>query len=311
MSAPALIGIDWGSSCFRAYLIDTIGTVLERRSAAMGILEVPPSGFEACLRDRIGDWLRNHPGLPVIVSGMFTSRKGWVELPYEHCPAAPEALSAALRTLRLEDGRAVHFVPGLSACRFDGLPDVMRGEETQILGALTEAPTARALLLPGTHSRWVTVESGIVRGFTTFMTGELFAVLKSHSILGRLAQGESENEASFAWGVRIGLSDDVGKGGSLARLFSARALVPSGELEATGVASYLSGLLIGSEIREADSFVDSESPVLLVGEPPLVARYARALELGGRRHASASPDAAARGHFRLAQLAGLLREGRG
>lgn len=311
MSAPALIGIDWGTSSFRAYPIDAVGKVPERRSTALGVLEVPSGAFEARLWDRIGDWLRNHHGLPVILSGMVTSRQGWVELPYEHRPAGPEALSAALRTLRLEDGRAVHFVPGLSARRPDGLPDVMRGEETQILGALTEAPTARVLLLPGTHSKWVTVESGVVRGFTTFMTGELFAILKTHSILGRLAQGETEDEGSFAWGVRVGLTADVGKGGSLARLFSARSLVLAGELEATSVASYLSGLLIGCEIREADSFVDSASPVLLVAEPPLVARYARTLELAGRRHASASPDATARGHFRLAQLAGLLRGGRG
>ncbi|BCX16816.1 MAG: 2-dehydro-3-deoxygalactonokinase [Geminicoccaceae bacterium] len=311
MSAPALIGVDWGTSSFRAYLIDPSGRLLARRTAAAGILQVPPGGFEARLRGEIGDWLRQYPELPVVLSGMVTSRQGWLELPYEHCPVGPEALAAALGTLRLEDGRTLHFVPGLTARRPDGLPDVMRGEETQILGALADVPTARTLLLPGTHSKWVTVESGIVQGFTTFMTGELFAVLKAHSILGRLARGEAEDEASFLRGARVGLGSEDGTGGSLARLFSARTLVLAGELEETGVASYLSGLLIGCEIREALSFAGDDTAVLVVGEPMLVARYARALELASRRYATTAPDAAARGHHRLAELAGLLSGRRG
>lgn len=311
MSAPALIGVDWGTSSFRAYLIDPAGEVLARRTAAVGILRIPPGGFEARLRGEIGDWLEQYPELPVVLSGMVTSRQGWLELPYERCPVGPEALAAALGTLRLEDGRTLHFVPGLAVRRPDGLPDVMRGEETQILGALAEAPAARTLLLPGTHSKWVTVESGIVQGFTTFMTGELFAVLKAHSILGRLVRGEVEDEESFARGVRVGLAEDRGTGGSLARLFSARTLVLAGELEETGVASYLSGLLIGCEVREALSFAGDDTAALLVGESMLAARYARALEFAGRRYATAAPDAAARGHHRLAQLAGLLSRGRG
>lgn len=306
MSGPALIGVDWGTSSFRAFLVDREGRVLDRRTAAAGILQVPPGGFEPRLRELIGDWLAAHPRLPLLLSGMVTSRQGWLELPYLPCPASPERLAGALAALRLADGRTVRLVPGLSTRRPDGLPDVLRGEEVQILGALAEAPSARTLLLPGTHSKWVQVEGGRVQSFATFMTGELFALLGSHSILGRLMRGEAEDEAGFARGVAVGLAGEAGRGGSLARLFSARTLVLAGELPETAVASYLSGLLIGCELREAAAMGGAEAPVLLVGEPALTARYARALELAGRPHAVASPDAAARGQHRLAELAGLL-----
>ncbi len=306
MSAPALLGVDWGTSSFRACLVDRSGVVLDRVSAPSGILKVPPDGFEARLRELLGAWLADRPELPLILSGMVTSRQGWREVPYLPCPASPERLAGALASLRLADGRTVRLVPGLSARRPDGLPDVLRGEETQILGALAEIPEARTIVLPGTHSKWVTIEAGEVRGFATFMTGELFAVLKAHSILGRLARGEAEDEEGFARGVRVGLSPEAGSGGTLARLFSARALVLAGELREEAVTSYLSGLLIGSELREAAALGGSEEPVVLVGEPALVARYARALELAGRAHLRASEDAAARGQYRLARLAGLV-----
>lgn len=308
MSAPVLVGVDWGTSSFRAWLIDRAGAVLERITAPKGILEVPPGGFEAELERQCGAWLAAHPRLPVILSGMVTSRQGWRELPYLPCPVSPERLAGALAELRLEDGRPVRLVPGLSTRRADGLPDVLRGEETQILGALAAAPGARLLLLPGTHSKWVSVEAGVVRGFATFMTGELFAVLKGHSILGRLAEGDGLNEAAFARGAAVGLEEGHGRIGSLGRLFSARSLVLAGELAGSGVASYLSGLLIGCELREAAGLGPSEAPVLLVGEPGLVARYARALELAGRPFALGPVDAAARGQHRLAELSGLLGE---
>jgi 2-dehydro-3-deoxygalactonokinase len=308
VSRPALIGVDWGTSSFRGCLIDDRGAVLERVAAPSGILAVPAGGFEAELVHRVGPWLAAHPGLPVLLSGMVTSRQGWRELPYLACPASPDRLALALGALTLEDGRPVRLVPGLSTRRPDGLPDVLRGEETQILGALAEAPAARTLLLPGTHSKWVSVEAGVVRGFWTFMTGELYAVLKGHSILGRLAEGEVLDEPGFARGVAVGLEAEAGRGGSLGRLFSARALVLAGELAGAAVASYLSGLLIGCELREAAALVAGEAPVLLVGEPGLTARYARALELAGRPYAVAAADAAARGQHRLAALAGLLGE---
>lgn len=306
MSTPALLGVDWGTSSFRACLIDRSGAVLDRLAAPVGILQVPPGGFEARFRELLGAWLAEHPRLPLILSGMVTSRQGWCELPYLPCPASPERLAGALAALRLTDGRTVHLVPGLAARRPDGLPDMLRGEETQILGALAEIPEARTIVLPGTHSKWVTIEAGEVRGFATFMTGELFAVLKAHSILGRLARGEVEDEEGFARGVRVGLSPEAASGGTLARLFSARALVLAGELREEAVASYLSGLLIGSELREAAVLGGSEGPIVLVGEPALLARYGRALELAGRTHLAASVDAAARGQYRLARLAGLL-----
>ena len=145
MSPPALIGVDWGTSSFRAALMDPEGRVLERMTAATGILEVSGGDFEIRLRELLGPWLDAHPGLPIVLSGMVTSRQGWLEVPYLPCPVTPERLADALAALDLQDGQRLRFVPGLSTRRPDGLPDVMRGEETQILGALAEMPEARTL----------------------------------------------------------------------------------------------------------------------------------------------------------------------
>ncbi len=311
MSEPALLGVDWGTSAFRAFLIDAQGTVLARRCAPAGIATVPPGGFEIRLRELVGDWLDHHRALPVLLSGMVTSRQGWLEVPYRPCPAGAEDLARSLASLELADRRTVHLVPGLSTRRADGSFDVLRGEEAQIVGALAERPDTRTLVLPGTHSKWVTVERGVVRGFATFMTGELYAVLLAHSILGRLA-GDStgEDEAGFERGVVAGLAPETSRGGSLARLFSARAAVLAGELAPSAVRSYLSGLLIGSELREAAQLVEERGPVLVVGEAALTERYARALALAGRLVARAPADAAARGQLRIATLAGLTGDRR-
>lgn len=310
MSEPALVGVDWGTSSFRAWLLDRNGAVLARQNADCGILRLPKGSFEACLREQVGHWLDDDPTLPILLSGMVTSRQGWLEVPYRPCPIALEDLAAALVEHRLSDGRSAWFVPGLVARRADGLPDVLRGEETQILGALAEIPTARTLLLPGTHSKWAKVKEGIVESFVTFLTGELFAILKDHSTLGLFATGTAIDDEGFEQGVRLGLANEDQGGGSFARLFLCRSCVLAGELSAAAVSGYLSGLLIGSELREACAVFGGEDAVVLVGESALVARYARALELAGRPYLTASGESAARGQYRLAARAGLLAGGR-
>ncbi|MCS6779511.1 MAG: 2-dehydro-3-deoxygalactonokinase [Geminicoccaceae bacterium] len=308
MSRPVLIGIDWGTSSFRAFLIDEAGLVLDRIASADGILAVPAGGFEATFVRLLGPWLEAHPDLPILASGMVGSRQGWREVPYAPCPVSPAALAAALVPLETACGRRVHLVPGLLCRDGDGLPDVLRGEEVQILGALEQAPASGCLCLPGTHGKWVRVRAGVVLGFATFMTGELFAVLKNHSILGRMAQGEAEDAAAFERGAAIGLVGEPGRGGTLRRLFFARTLALSGELAPGAVASFLSGLLIGCEVREALSLAEPEGPVLLVGEPGLCRLWARVLERAGAPHAIAPAELAALGQLRLAKQAGLVRD---
>jgi 2-dehydro-3-deoxygalactonokinase len=316
MSSPsALIGLDWGTTSFRAYRLDVTGAVLEAKSAPAGILKVPEGDFEAVFEREIGPWLNAGPDLPVIASGMITSRQGWIEVPYRACPAGSDEIAGALLRHETGAGRIVHFVPGLSIVGADGVPDVMRGEETQIIGAVGgavggaggEAAGRRLLVLPGTHSKWALVEDGRLVWFATFMTGELFAVLKEHSILGRLMAGDSDDEGTFRRGLAYARASG---GGLLRRLFSARTLGLFGDLPASGIASYLSGLLIGTELREALDCLEqppADQEITVVGSSELTTRYLAAIEHAGLRGREAADHAGARGLYLIARAAGLIR----
>jgi 2-dehydro-3-deoxygalactonokinase len=298
----ALIGIDWGTTSFRAYRIDAGGAVIETREAPAGILAVRDGDFEGVLTREIGAWLAAEPDLPVIASGMITSRQGWLEVPYCACPAGSAQIAVALMRHPARPG--LHFVPGLSLIGADGVPDVIRGEETQIVGEVGDRPGRHLLVLPGTHSKWALAEDGIITWFATFMTGEVFAVLKEHSILGRLMRGEAEDHAAFERGLAYART---GKGGLLKRLFSARTLGLFDLLPESGVASYLSGLLIGSEIEEALACLEvADAEICVVGATQLAWRYRGALAARDLRVRPARDDACARGQFLIARAAGLI-----
>ena len=296
----ALLGLDWGTTTLRGYLIGDRGAVLAERSAEAGILHIQNGAFADALMDLAGDWLRADKSLPVVASGMIGSRQGWAEAPYVDVPAGAGDL-----TLFHHDGfeRPIHIVPGLARRDADGVPDVMRGEETQIFGAHENAMQDGLFLLPGSHSKWALVADGLVTWFATFMTGELFAALKDHTILGRMITGEGDDAAAFARGVEYGYHT----GTTLQRLFSARALALFGELPQQGVAAYLSGLLIGAEIAEARALVqNADTMITIVGDPELGQRYLTALAHCGLAAGMAPKDAAARGQWRIAAANGLL-----
>ncbi|MDP6833112.1 MAG: 2-dehydro-3-deoxygalactonokinase [Alphaproteobacteria bacterium] len=296
----ALLGLDWGTTSLRGYLIGADGSVLAERSAEAGILQVRNGAFAEALSDLAGDWLASDSTLPIIASGMIGSRQGWVEVPYVDLPADAGGL-----TLYSHDGfdRPIHFIPGLAVRDGGGVPDVMRGEETQIIGAGGLALQDGLYLLPGSHTKWAEVKDGNIIWFTTFMTGELFAALKGHTILGRMMMGEADDDVSFRRGVNYG----QGAGGTLQRLFSARTLALFGELPETGVADYLSGLLIGAEIAEARALVQNPgSMIMIIGNPDLSRHYLAALSISGWPAEIAPAGATARGHWRIARAAGLL-----
>jgi 2-dehydro-3-deoxygalactonokinase len=304
--APALIGIDWGTTSFRAYRIGADGAILEARTAPAGILKVPNGGFEAVFEREVSPWLAAAPDLPVVASGMITSRQGWLEVPYCPCPAGSAELARALVCHVTRAGCAIHFIPGLSLIGEDGVPDVIRGEETQIVGELGEERARRAIVLPGTHSKWVLAEDNRIVWFATFMTGEVFAVLKEHSILGRLMAGEAPDEAAFARGLAYARQ---GRGGLLRRLFSARTLGLFDRLPASTIAAYLSGLLIGSEIAEALACLPApphSGEITVIGSSELAERYRIAMETVGFSTRPGRPDASARGQLLIARAAGLL-----
>ena len=268
-----LIGIDWGTSSLRGARLGPQGGALESREFPRGILTVPTGQFETVFHELFGDWMQE-PHVLCLISGMAGSRQGWQEAPYCPCPAGFAELGRHL--LWLQPGRLA-LVPGLSCLGTDALhtPDVMRGEEVQIFGALQMAGCDSAtLLLPGTHSKWVQVQDGRVTQFQTFMTGEVFAVMSQHSILGKTMDLQGAfDEAVFLQGV-----DKSQQSGSvLHHLFSVRTLGLFKSLSAAQLPSYLSGLLIGEELRHLTASTHTE-PVILIGSEALTMRYDLALQ---------------------------------
>jgi 2-dehydro-3-deoxygalactonokinase len=293
--SPRLVALDWGTSSLRAWRLGDGGTVLAEKSAPLGILKVPKGDFAAAYREVCGDWLVD--GLPSIASGMIGSRQGWVEAPYVACPAGFDALAQGLA--RVDDGPVI--VPGVSCVGANGVPDVMRGEETQVFGALGESEGV--YVLPGTHSKWVTVVDRRIASFATYMTGELFAVLREHSILGRTMAADAPHAPdAFRRGWEAGLGGD---GALLHRLFGVRTLALFEVLSPDEAPSYLSGLLIGDEVRAAARRSDAVS-VTLIGDPVLCERYGEVLAGAGRAGRAAPPDAARVGLWRIAVASGLV-----
>jgi 2-dehydro-3-deoxygalactonokinase len=303
--SPALIAVDWGSSSFRAYFMSLDGEVLDEVASGDGIGSVSAGAYPATLKRLIGRWLEAHRDLPVIASGMVGSRHGWREAAYVKCPASPRDVASRLTQVEA-DGRRVHLAPGLSFADESG-GDVMRGEETEIFGVADSG--ARLIVLPGSHSKWARVEGDRVVAFKTFVTGELFASVRDHTVAGAFAKAapaKSPGEA-FALGVRRGAAAAAceGKSGLLGLLFGARSLPLMGALDGDDAGEYLSGLLIGAEIGEGRRLFPGEEPHV-AGAEALVGRYLAAFEAIGVRANAAPPRAAARGLFRIAREGGLL-----
>lgn len=296
-----LIGVDWGTTHLRAYLLDEAGEVKARVRSPDGLMSVPPGGFEAALRDAIEDLRAEAPDAPVIMSGMVGSRQGWVEAPYVPPPAGLSALAAAAVRVEAPSVGEVRLIPGV-AVGMDGKSwaDVMRGEETEILGTLDGLGLADAVLvLPGTHSKWVRVDGGAIRHFRTYMTGDVYGAVAKGTILSRTmgAGGDAE-------GFTLGLSmarDLAAAGDLLTRLFTIRAEGLMGRIADDAVPDVLSGLLVGAEVA---SGAGEAKEVVLVGASDLSARYAVALRAFGVEVVVAPEEAAARGH---ALIAGELR----
>lgn len=287
----SLVAVDWGTSSLRAARIGADGSVLEQRSSARGILTVPAGGFPQVLQDTCGDWLTGDA--LCLVSGMAGSRQGWREAPYCACPAGFAEVAQHLAWI--EPGR-IALVPGLS-CEVAGVPDVMRGEEVQVFGAMELLRQREGtFVLPGTHSKWVRVEEGRIVSFATYMSGEVYALLRQHSILARTLPAEEPalDEAAFTRGVR-----HAQEAGSLLHgAFSARTLALFDRLPGEALASYLSGLVIGEELRARGH---PAAPPVLVGSPALCARYRLALQATGCEARSLGAEATWRGLWALAQ----------
>lgn len=268
VSVPAFIAIDWGTTNRRAYAIAADGAVIDTIRDDKGVLAVPRDAFAgevAAIRARLGD-------LPILCAGMVGSTRGWVDVPYRECPADLAAL--ADRLVWVEPERTA-IVPGLSMIA-DGRSDVMRGEEVQLLGAVAAglAPADALLCQPGTHCKWARVRGGSVTGFRTAMTGEMFALLKAHSLLGDFLTGAVADGPAFREGLALAQDDRL-----LSNLFGERAGVVLGRRDVGETAARVSGLLIGTDVRE-QALVAGEK-VYVLADPALGDLYAAAVTVAG------------------------------
>ena len=337
----SLLALDWGTSSLRAYLLDAAGQTIAMRQEPWGLMQVPTvtkrqgaDAFDAAFDMILRTWPDLPASVPVIAAGMVGSAQGWQEVPYEAVPCGLEVLGHKLLPVRTSSGREVWIVPGL---REPGaLPNVMRGEETQIVGALQvlrqalqktlpqvpephaplfKSPNERTLLgLPGSHSKWALLEKDaqgkdVLVHFDTFMTGEAFSALGNHTILARTSRPAANDEAAFTRGVVTALSPT--SKGVLATIFSCRTLSLSGELTPEQQSDYLSGLLIGAEIAGMrDVLTGNPSQPLqiaLIGDPDLCRRYLLALRLAGVTDTVPVIEQATQaGLWQLAGVAGLV-----
>ncbi len=294
----SFIGLDWGTTSFRAYLVRADGSVADEMSAAGGILAVKDGAFEAALEQQIGAWDKS---LPVIASGMITSRQGWVEIPYVDCPAGPAEIARAIVRRELASGRVIHFMTGLHLASPTLGHDVMRSEEMQVFGNLDSGATH--FVTPGTHSKWIDVVDGRIMNFATYVTGETFAVLRQHSILSRLMTSDADDEAAFQRGVAKAFEDPAGL---LHNLFSVRSLGLFNEMTGDALASYLSGLVIGSEIAHASASRDRDAEYVILASAGIALRYQRAMLAAGLKARLGDPLAIVRGETLVAKLAGII-----
>jgi len=307
-----MIGVDWGTTSFRAFRIGRDGTIRDRRSAAKGIMNVPDGRFGDTLREEVGPWLAAGES-QVLLSGMIGSRQGWKEASYLPCPAGAAELGAALVDVGFDWAR-VKLIPGLSGVDDSGVAEVMRGEETQVLGVPPLLRDGGIACLPGTHSKWVRVEAGRIVSFTTHMTGEIFGALRGHTILGRMMLDGPADGLPFD----AGLARAADPGGLLHHVFGVRALALAGRLSESDAPAYLSGILIGHEVRAALAGTPSTGApstgapstggaagtvVQVIGAPELTALYAKAITACGGFAERHDGEAAARGLALIAEHA--------
>lgn len=281
------IAVDWGSTRLRAFLCKHQAhreIQLLARSNGPGVTKAIES-FEKTLFDSIEPWCEEYGNLPIYLSGQIGSSIGWRETDYLPCPISPEQIAS--KCLRFEaQGHQISIIPGLSCLLPNQHYDLMRGEELQVLGWLGQDPENRIgqhlICLPGTHTKWVFVNNGQIVMFKTAMTGELYDILVNHSIL---IQDKNAlfNQEAFDQGAKFTLQSEAGS--FVHGLFSVRSKQLFKQISAQQSTSYLSGLLIGSDVRAAINAnewdIKSLNKIVLIGSPNLSKSFARVLESEG------------------------------
>ena len=294
-----MIAVNWGSSNFRAYKLDGAGNIEAERSSGCGAVRVSPEGFPDALLAEIGDWIQAGE-TKVLMSGMVGARNGWQEAPYIPVPATFDQVADGVIRLEMKSLDA-RIVPGLIGTDECGVPEVMRGEETEIFGCKDDLDHTR-LCLPGTHTKWVGVDVGKIAAFSTSMTGDLYRAIRECTIICNSTQIEQRDSEAFLRGVARSKEP-----GELAHLiFGVRTLVLTGGIDESSASSYLSGLLIGSEVKARSG---TGERVHLIGDPVLCLLYATALREFDVDSSLEPVGAALRGLVRIAgKLKMVMRE---
>lgn len=293
MNSRLFIAGDWGTSNLRIFLCEYKefeASIILETITGPGVSQVQ-ADFENVFFTLIDAWLKKHGPLPVIISGMAGSTIGWQEAPYIQCPTDAKKISEGRITFEAR-GVEVSIISGLKAENPIGSPDVMRGEELQLMGwmqlnNMVEAESSthqtRLVVLPGTHNKWVLLKEGRIETFVTALTGEMFALLKNHSVLIADKSTNEFDEPAFFKGVEA--IERLGDAHLLHGLFSTRSEQILGDLVPEQALSYLSGLLITSDISGAISLFRKTEPdiasVTLIGEGQLCHRYQLVLDYLG------------------------------
>lgn len=288
--------------------MDVQGEVFRQASTADGILSVADRNFHDVFNRLFADWLLDYPDSVALAAGMIGSRQGWYEAPYVPCPAGFDELGAGL-IWASETAVRFGFVPGVVTHHANGDPDVIRGEEVQIFGALDALGLDDGIfVLPGTHSKWAVVENRRIVRFHTFMTGELFALLRHHSILSRMMPLQDATPWTRARASFVEACGRAADGALLHRLFSVRAQGLFGKLDEDLQCDYLSGLVIGEEIREALALAVGATAghVHLICKPSLFERYQTALSVFGVSSSDCTQQASSRGLLAIARERALI-----
>ena len=304
MPNAAVLACDWGTTNLRAWTLDAAGGVVAEREFALGVSALQPGEAAARFKSEVRPALVAE-GLPAVLCGMIGSNLGWTVAPYVDCPVGVEDLARQMVAPE-PGGDWVRIIPGVRGEGLGGAGDVMRGEETQLFGWLALNPDRargrHVVCHPGTHAKWMLLEDGRLTRFVTAMTGELFAVLRKHSVL--KSDASPDDPAAFAEGLAA-----AGEGDALAaRLFTARARVVGKGKPADSTPAYLSGLLIGAEVASVPQLlgVRPETPVAVLGDAALCSLYSQALAARGLACQSFDGEAAA-----VAGLFALYQKGTG
>mgnify|MGYP001193465348 CR=1 FL=1 len=300
---PALIGIDWGTTNRRGYLLNSNGKILDSRQDGLGLSKVAGGDFLGPLEKLIGDWQSISEALPVLMSGMVGASTGWLDAGYCSVPVGLEELSEKLTSVTAS--KNVWIVPGVRTIDKAKMPDVIRGEEVQSLSIGGDRNDA-VVIIPGTHCKWIRVKGQKIISFTTFLTGDLYGAILNNTVISMLRTGtEIGGHEAFCRGVEIGFTEHANL---MHVLFGARTNVLFKTLMPEEVSHYVSGLLIGAEIASGISIIGSaQKSMVLLGSDALIQRYELAFSTCKINVDVVGLEAVGSAYIKIAQSAGLVR----